>query len=228
MRFSFVVGACLALIGCKGKPEHREAPANAHVATTGHHSDIQLPKGDGSAPKKTSGHLSQDTIAKLRALTYPRFFSENHGNDQSVAVLYRTDDHPKLKVTVQIRPCDVGSAKCIPLELDKWKARDDLKEFLPTDLQAAPDTTFEVGTTELDGVPMIYTYQVGMADKDGSFTFSDTYVLYFNDGHNEIRAIAAYADDRPLSRDAMLKMASESDLANIAKAFVDVFTQAWA
>ena len=75
---------------------------------------------------------------------------------------------------------------------------------------------------------MICTYQVGMAEKDGAFYYSDTYVLYYNDGNNEIRVVASYVDDRPLSREAMLKMASKEDLGNVAKAFLDVFTQAWA
>jgi hypothetical protein len=215
----------VAALGCKGKPERREPPSNAHTATSGHHDDIHLPKGDGSPPKKTTGPLSSETVKKLRALTYPRFISENHGNDLSVVVVYRTDDRPKLKATVQITPC---ASKCVPLELDKWKGREDLKEFLPAELRAAADTTFEVGATDLDGVPMIYTYQVGMVNKDGSLYFTDTYVLYYNDGNNEIRVVSTYADDRPLSREAMLKMASQEDLGNIAKAFVDVFTQAWA
>jgi hypothetical protein len=116
----------------------------------------------------------------------------------------------------------------MPLELDKWKGREDLKEFLPAELSAAADTTFEVGATDVNGAPMIYTYQVGMANKDGSLYFTDTYVLYYNDGNNEIRVVSTYADDRPLSREAMLKMASQRDLENLAKAFVDVFTQAWA
>ena len=224
MRLALVVVAVAAL-GCKGKPEHREPPANAPVASTGHHDDIHLPKGDGSPPKKTTGPLSSATVKALRALTYPRFISENHGTDLSVVVVYRTDDRPKLKATVQIKPCD---SKCVPLELDKWKGREDLKEFLPAELQAAPDTKFEVGATDLNGVPMIYTYQVGLVSKDGSFYFTDTYVLYYNDGNNEIKVISTYADDRPQSREAMLKMASEEDLGNIAKAFLDVFTQAWA
>ena len=67
-----------------------------------------------------------------------------------------------------------------------------------------------------------------MVDKDGSLYFTDTYVLYYNDSVNEIRVVATYADDRPLSREAMLKMASEDDLEHVAMAFVDVFTQAWA
>jgi len=221
---SVMLLACL-LVGCKGKPEHREAPANAHTANNGQHDDIHLPKGDGSPPKKTTGPLSTDTVKKLRSLTFPRFISENHGSDQSVVVVYRTDDHPKLKATIQIRPCD---GKCVPLDLEKWKGRDDLKEFLPPELKDAPDTTFEVKATNLNGVPMIYTYQVGMVDKAGSLYFTDTYVLYYNDAVNEIRVVATYADDRPLSREAMLKMASEDDLEHVAMAFLDVFTQAWA
>lgn len=226
MRF-VVLLIVAAAFGCKGKPERRDPPSNAHTATSDKHADIHLPKGDGSPPKKTTGPLSVDTIKKLRSLEFPRFVVENHGNDTSIVVLYRTDDRPKLKATVQIRPCTVA-ATCVPLELDKWKSRDELKEFLPPELRAAPDTTFEVGMTDMNGVPMIYTYQVGMADKDGALYYTDTYVLYYNDGNNEIRVVSTYADDRPLSREAMLKMASEEVLGNVAKAFLDVFTQAWA
>jgi hypothetical protein len=224
MRLAVLV-VIAASFGCKGKPERREPPSNAHVTTSGKHDDIHLPKGDGSPPKKTTGPLSAETAKKLRALEYPRFFSENHGNDRSVVVVYRTNDHPKLKATIQVRPCE---SKCVPLDLQQWKGREELKEFLPAELKAAPDTVFETDATDLNGVPMIYTYQVGIAEKDGATYYSDTYVLYYNDGNNEIRVVAAYADDRPLSREAMLKMASKEDLGNVAKAFLDVFTQAWA
>ncbi len=226
-----VLAALLAVPACKGKPKHQDPPANAVTppapgsAGTDQHGDIHLPKGPGTPPKPTHGPLDEAAITRVMAMTFPRFSPDAKRNGSAVVVVQRTDDHPKLKATIQLHPCD---GKCIPLELDKWKDRPDLKEFLYPDLKTAPDTTFEVGATELNGTPMIYTYQVGMLSTDHGKFYSDTYVLYYNDGHNEARVVAAYADDLPLSREAMLKMAPKEDLEHLAKAFLDVYTQAWA
>ncbi|MEO8549463.1 MAG: hypothetical protein ABI678_05805, partial [Kofleriaceae bacterium] len=115
-----------------------------------------------------------------------------------------------------------------PLELPRWEHLEQLKDLLHPDLKAAKDTTFEVGATELNGAAMIDTYQVGMVTTDAGTRYSDTYVLYYNDGSNKIRVVAMYADNRPDSRDQMLKLAPKEDLEHLAKAFADVYTQAWA
>jgi hypothetical protein len=240
---SFVWCALLAAVGCKGKPEHRSAPSNAHAdgsaaaagsagaarsADMGSNSDhtLPLPKGNGTPPKPTKAPLDDATATKLLALTFPRFLAEPKGhNSRSTVIEYHTDDRPKLKVTVQIQPCN---AACVPIELAKWEKLDTLKEFLPPELRGLRDTKFEVGATEINGATMIYTYQAGMSSTADGTRYSDTYVLYYNDGMNQIRTVAMYADNKPDSIEHMLKMAPEEDLENLAKAFLDVFTQAWA
>ncbi|MEO6774960.1 MAG: hypothetical protein ABI467_18470, partial [Kofleriaceae bacterium] len=171
---------------------------------------MTVPTGDGSPPKRTTAHLDDATCDKLRALEFSTFTKDPSGtNNDSVAVIYRTDGRPKLKVSVQVQPCN---GTCLPPELSKWQGLPVLKEFMPKVLAESKDTQFEVGATTLGGVPMIYTFQLGVLDAPEGFHYTDTYVLYYNDGINKIRAVATYADNRPLSRDAMLAMAPKTDL----------------
>jgi len=225
--------ALFAGFGCKGKPTHREAPANAEsgsgsartTANTDSHT-LVLPRGDGTPPKRTKGPLSDEMKTKLRALTFPGFeAAPQNTRADTVVVDFHTGDRPKLKATVQIQPCD---SACIPLELPRWEHLDQLKDLLHADLRAAKDTTFEVGANELNGTTMIDTYQVGMATTDAGTRYSDTYVLYYNDGSNKIRVVGMYADNKPDTREQMLKLAPKEDLEHLAKAFMDAYTQAWA
>ena len=57
-------------------------------------------------------------------------------------------------------------------------------------------------------------------------SYSNAYVLYFNDGINQIRVVAEYKDDA-MSREDMLKVAPREDLEKLAKSFLDAFTHAW-
>jgi hypothetical protein len=223
----------LALLGCKGKPQHREAPANSSTpvelgSNMGARPDLSLPHGPGTPPLRTTGPISQDAIKRMRAMTFDRFTTENRGHDQSIVMASETTDHPKITVTVQIRPC---TDQCRPMQLDKWNdpsVAPTLKEFMAKPLRTAADLQFDIGNTELDGEPMIYTYQLGQtAGENGGATYTDAYVLYFNDGHNEIRAIAAYTGDPLGSKAALAERVPKDDLEHVAKAFVDVYTHAW-
>jgi hypothetical protein len=224
-RILIVVVAMLA--ACKGKPERRAAPNNAQTLSVGSGSDkvLHLPGGDGSPPKPTHGPLSQAALARVRGLEFPGFNKEIKGKDTSVVVVLRTGDRPRIKVTTQIRPCD---GACVPLDLAKWKARTDLFDQMSDQQRAAKDTKMEVGATSLFATPMIYTFQYGLLKAPEGTRYTDAYVLWFNDGTNEIRVISAYADDLPTSVEAMLAMTPEEDLEKVSKAFMDVFTQAWA
>lgn len=224
------------LSGCKGKPTHREAPADPTAGSAGPNAGsgsaagsaaaFEFPHGDGTPPKQTKGPLAEATRTKLRALTFPGFTAKVlETRPDVVTVEFHTDGRPKLKATIQIQPCD---SKCLPMELAKWHHLEQLKEFVPDQLKTLSDTTFEVGETELNGAPMIDTYQVGMAQTSAGTVYSDTYVLYYNDGSNQIRVVGMYADNKPESREQMVKLTPKEDLEHLTKAFVDVYTQAWA
>jgi hypothetical protein len=131
---------------------------------------------------------------------------------------------PAIRVSVAIQPC----LRCIPMQLDRWRAESDtLRIVIPPDLRDRADTTFEVASTTIGGVPAIWTYQLAwVADKDAAPIHDHAVTLYFNDGVNQIRAIAAFAGTAD-SRDAMVRTAGRADLESAAIAIVDRYTQAW-
>ena len=187
---------------------------------------LHLPHGDGTLPKLTkTSPIDKATLAKLGGIDVPGFTKEVRDTGQAFVTVQRTLDRPKLKVTTQIRPCKDA---CVAIELGKWQTRTDLEDLMSEPLKASKDTKFQIGATDLNSQPMIFTYQYGLLKVGEATHFTDTYVLWFNDGQNEIRVIATYADNVPDSVPAMLAMASVSDLEKLAKAFMDVYTQAWA
>jgi hypothetical protein len=227
--------AVALLVACKGKPERREAPSNAQSGSsiakqpTGLGSDkvLHLPHGNGTAPKQTKGPLTRSAIDRILALRFDGFGLENEENAATgvIAVVIRTVDHPKYKITVQIRPC---KDTCLPVDLAKWQARTDLKnDVMGPEMRTSPDIKFTVGSTDVNAMPMIYTYQYGIMKSPQGTRYTDTYALWFNDGNYEIRSIATYADNPPDSVEAMVKLAPQADLESLAKAFMDVYTQAW-
>ena len=221
---------------CKGKPERREAPANAQSGSsiaakpTGAedgHKVLHLPHGNGTAPKQTKGPLTRTAIDRVLALRFEGFGLQNDENAATgtVASVIRTVDHPKFKITVQIRPC---KGACMPIDLARWKARTDLKDdVMGPEMRSSPDVKFTIGSTDVNAMPMIYTYQYGIVKSTEGTRYTDTYALWFNDGNYEIRSIATYADNPPASVDEMLQLAPQADLEKVAKAFMDVYTQAW-
>ncbi|HEY6038456.1 MAG TPA: hypothetical protein VIV58_29440, partial [Kofleriaceae bacterium] len=57
--------------------------------------------------------------------------------------------------------------------------------------------------------------------------FTYAYILYFNDGVNQIRVVSEYKGD-PLGNAAeMEKVVPRADLENTAKGFFDAFTAMW-
>jgi len=187
---------------------------------------LHLPHGDGTLPKLTKiSPIDKATLAKLGGLDFQGFTKEVRDAGEAFVTVQRTVDRPKLKVTTQIRPCKDA---CVPLEVGKWQTRTDLEDLMSKQLKASKDTKFQIGATDLNSQPMIFTYQYGLLKVGESTHFTDTYVLWFNDGKNEIRVIATYDDNVPDSTAAMLAMASVSDLEKVAKAFMDAYTQAWA
>ncbi len=240
MRFSVAFVSLALVVACKGKPRHKDpGPAIAVKATgsgsgsaaipSGPRPDIELPRGTGLPPAKTTAALTKAQLTKLSEIKVPRFLLKVQLlTDVLLVARQTTDDHPKIAATVVISPCP--GPECRPLELAKWQADPaPAKTGLDPDLAARPDTKFELGEDELDGQKMISSYQLGYWFQSGDAgKWTDMYCLYFNDTINRIHVCAEYKDDPASSLDAMVKLTPKQDLVNTAKAFMDLYTQAWA
>ena len=231
--FSIVAVALVGGAGCKGKPKRQNPPAQVGGSGAGSDKmrpapDLMLPRADGTPPKKTTKAHTKADYEKLAKLEYPGFTAEVRTVGEKVfEVRHKTKDHPRLWAVVTIQPC----FDCMPMELDKWKAKtEELKAMNLEVMKDAPDVTFEVGEAKLYGQSIIYTYQVGVMKGDGegggSFSFTNNYVAYFNDGINQIKVVGAYKDD-PTSKEELMKLAPKVDLQALALSFLDVYTHAW-
>lgn len=230
----FVACSLLSLAlapACKGKPKHQEAPPNVETAGSAKGAvaapNLVLPHGPGTPPDKTTQPLDAKTLQKLAAMQFDGFLWMPGGNDKTITVKHETETRPKIKVAITITSC---KNDCWPMDLATWKAKtDELRQNLLPALREAKDTIFEVGQTDLHGTPMIYTYQLGQAFKpEGGGAYTDSYDLYYNDGVNKIEAHAHYTDDPKMTKEDMAKDVPKEDLEKVAKAFVDVYTHAWA
>jgi hypothetical protein len=234
----FLIASLLLATACKGKPQHREPPPNA-VATAGAGSanraapDLELPKGPGTPPLKTTRKLGRADFEKLATLEYPGFSTQQHGlNDVVFEMRQITKDHPRMWATVTIEPCGKEPDDCPAMDLDAWKKKEpDLKKLMGT-LQDVPGVDWEVGKTDLHGQTIIYTYQLGQhtgsgGPGGGSFAFTDALALYYNDGVNRIRVVAEYKDDPVKTKELMAQQAPKADLELLAISFLDVYTHAW-
>ena len=188
---------------------------------------IELPKPDGTPLKKRETQLDQAGFDELAKVEVPGFEKKVRNQSGGLDVRFSTP-RPKLAVTVTVAPC----FDCTPIELEKWKAKEaTLKQLLIEELRDRPDTIWELGQTEVSGTPAIFTYQFGhFFGKDDlgnpSGGFSNAYILYWNDGKNQIRVVAEYKDD-PTSREDMLEIAPREDLEKLARSFLDLFTHKW-
>jgi hypothetical protein len=187
---------------------------------------IKLPKGDGTPPKKTTQALQLADAERMVKLDFEGFEKVDRTNGQTFEVRLMTP-RPRLAVTVTATKC----FDCLPMELEKWQAKGDaMKVLLAEPLRNLPDTVFELGKTELNGQPVIFTYQLGYQsgqDQNGPVgAFSNAYALYYNDSVNQIRVVAEYKDDWT-SREDMQRIAPREDLEKLARAFLDAYTHAW-
>jgi hypothetical protein len=233
-----LIASLLVATACKGKPAHREPPANA-VAQSGSSAgsaraapDLALPSGPGTPPLKTTRKLGRADFEKLAKLEYPGFSTQQHGlNDVVFEMRQITKDHPRLWATVTIEPCGKLPNDCPAMDLDTWKAHEaDLKSMMGG-LNGMPDVDWEMGKLDLHGQPIIYTYQLGQhlgsGEGGGEFMFTDAFILYYNDGVNRIRVVGEYKDDPVKTKEIMAKQAPKQDLEMLAMAFLDVYTHAW-
>jgi hypothetical protein len=119
------------------------------------------------------------------------------------------------------------------MDLAVWKTRTtQLEQSLGPELLGRSDTRFEIGSRDVAGTPAIYTYQLGYfagKDKHGQPTssYTDAYILYYNDGVNQIRVNAGYVDDSLGSMDHMIAVAPEEDLEKLAVAFLSFYLHEW-
>jgi hypothetical protein len=225
--------------------ESMQAPAPG-AAEAGH---VTLPRTANTPPHRTTRPLGHKELERLSALEFKDFDRQERGaTDRFVEFRHSTKTRPILGVTITIEPCDppaparkaarkaargVPGRTCAPMELDAWKARtDELKQFLSKQLVGRPDTRFEVGTREVLGAPAIYTYQLGAFfgkdERDQPVgAYSDAYILYYNDGVNQIRVNACYLDDMIGGIDKLLAVAPPEDLEKLAVAFMSFYLHEW-
>ena len=237
-----VILVAVLAAGCKDKPKaqpptagSQAPPAGSAAARTAPPSkQVGLPKGAGKPPVKTTKRLDKAAWERLSKLTYAdwdhdvRQLADNH-----VEIKHKTKARPKIGVTITASHC----LDCAPMKLAAWQAKADAMKQLSIPspaLRNRKDTVFELGETTLHGQPVIFTYQLGSnvaPDPDNenqpSGEYTDAYVLYFNDGLNQVTVAAAYADDTLADVRAMTELAPKEDLERVAKAFLDAFTQAW-
>ena len=191
--------------------------------------DLILPRADGTPPKKTTKPLGKADFERLAKLTWPGFDADVRTIGEKVfEVRQKTKDHPRLWATVTIQPC----FDCVPMDLEKWKPKEqELKTISLESLKNTPGIDWEMNAVTFHGQPIVYTYQLGAgvgsaSEGGGGFSFTDTYIAYYNDGVNQIRVIASYKDD-PASKEELQKMAPKGDLEALALSFLDVYTHAW-
>lgn len=113
-------------------------------------------------------------------------------------------------ITVQVAPC----FDCLPMQLDRWRAKSDaLRGLIPPELRDHASTAWDLGMTDVGGAPVAWTFHTG----DTGTVYGSAYTLYFNDGHHMIRVVAeSSARDVPKSR-----------LEGAARHFLEVFVQRW-
>lgn len=237
--------ALIALAGCKtdktSSPTTGSGSSGSNTtgsATTGSGSGsagsndvgkgdvVKLPKSDGTPPKKTTKAIEQADVDRMIKLDWEGFEKTDRTGGKTFEVRLTTS-RPRLAVTVTITPC----FDCIPMDLEKWKAKGDaMKVLLAEELRNLPDTVFELGKADLNGQPVIFTYQLGYQsgqDQNGPVgAFSNAYALYFNDNVNQIRVVAEYKDDW-VGREDMQRIAPREDLEKLARSFLDAYTHAW-
>lgn len=234
MRTIVVVSLLGLAAGCKDKPAKQEPAAPAGSAAAGSDTkrvpapDLALPRGDGTPPRKTTQPLAKPDFERLSKLEFPGFTLDVRTVGVNVLELrQKTQDHPRLWAVVTIKPC----FECLPMDLAKWKAKEaDLRALNLEVLKDSPEIEWELGETELNGQKVIYTYQVGLAQRTTpggvETSFTNNLYAYYNDGVNEIRVGAMYKDD-PASTSELKKRAPKDQLRALALSFMDVYTHAW-
>jgi hypothetical protein len=242
--------AAIAMLGCKGKPKHRPPPANLTevdprakptASLPANAPDIVLPHGNGKPPVKTTEPLPLKTLLAVQQMTYKGFQNQPHAinPDRGTEVTYLTEDKPRIAATITIAPCSEQAVlgACVPINLGTWTAKTgELKKMVPSELRDRPDTKFEVGVVKFHDTDLVYTFQLGQINgvkTTGSaaglpfIAYTYAYILYYNDGHNQIRVVAEFKEEARQTPAEMTAEVPRADLAATATAFFDATTQLW-
>lgn len=194
---------------------------------------IQLPRSPDTPVRPTRRPLDPALLGRLAAIEFPDFVREDQGTAAGgVQFRHTTRSRPHLAVSIAVGPCSARRA-CEAMDLARWTARQgELRGQLPDDLRDRPDTRFEIRARAIAGAPAIATYQLGHAGGAGdrhqpSADYTDAYVLYYNDGTNQIRVMAQYADDAVAGIRPLLAIAPPEDLERLAVAFASFYLHAW-
>jgi hypothetical protein len=236
---SIVISVSAGSPGCQSRsapppPAATTAPAPAGAATSSvEPAHVKLPRSSDAPVPRTHRPLDPAVLGRLAAIEFPDFECEDQGAAAGqVRFRHTTRSRPHLAVSVAIGPCSAERA-CQAMDLASWSARQgELRAQLPRELRDRPDTRFEIGAREIAGAPAISTYQLGYAggvdEKDQpSADYTDAYVLYYNDGVNQIRTMAHYVDDAPGGIPKLVAIAPPDDLEKLAVAFASFYLHAW-
>ena len=125
----------VSVLGCKGKPKHRPPPQNVGaIDPTGKPTqspnteapDIELPRGTGKPPVKTTEPLPLKKLLELQQRAWKGFQVQPHAinPDKGMEVQHITEDKPKITATITIAPCSDQAVlgACKPIQLPLWQA----------------------------------------------------------------------------------------------------------
>jgi hypothetical protein len=242
VRTALIAVVLIAAVACKDKtktekpkPGSASAAAGTGSAKTGSAGDpkqntLRVPKFAGTPAVKTTKPIDKAKAEAIAKSDFDGFEKDVRlTTDQGTDIRYTTKERPVIGVSVNISKC----FDCLPMDLEKWKAKtDSLKVLMGPELKDLKDTTFEVGSTEINGTTYIWTYHVGynISPEPGTGiagAFATAYAIHYNDGVNMIRVVAEYRDDVPKSREDMVNLTPKEDLELVGKAFIDFFVHIW-
>jgi len=227
----------------------RPAPARERTHVT-------LPKPATGVLRRTRRPFTSKQLAWLSSFEFKDFVREDGGStEEAVEVRHTTKTRPTLGVTVRIdrcpgaapgvsrsrrarridreKPVTTDQRPCLPMQVPQWLARrDELKQFMNSDLAVRSDTQFDIGARKVDGATAISTYQLGHLfardDRNQTVALSSTaYALYYNDGVNRIRVMASYLDDAVPTRNKLIELAPPRELEKMAVAFTSFYLHQW-
>ena len=177
--------------------------------------------------------MRKPQLARLAAIEFPDFERQDRNTtERMIEFRHTTRTRPKLGVTVTLAACP-RPRPCPSMQLARWnKLRPELLQQLPASLSARPDTRMDIGTRQVAGATAISIYELGYSggtdDKDQpSADYINAYVVYYNDGVNQLRVMAHYLDDTVGGIDQMLAVAPRDDLEKLAVAFASYYLHAW-
>ncbi len=194
--------------------------------------DIALPARSGKPPIKTTP-IDNATLDRLAALRFPEFTTEIANFPGSISIRQRATTSPRMSVNIAISPCS-ETLPCTPMTVDAWRADEaKLKAAVDPALVDRPDSTFEIGATQVNRAPAIFVYQAGQffgRDERGNQvgSYSHAYTLHYNDSVNLLRVSVSFSDDPRETLDDMKRALPRSFMERVAIAFLDTYGQAWA